>query len=369
MRTTLLLILALTATLSTARAQNAMLDIYFIDVEGGHATLYVSPTGETLLVDSGSRGGRDSGRIMDVLAEAGVRQIDHHVLTHYHSDHVGGLLELAAQIPIRHFIDHGQTVEAGEPVLGFYQAYAELYGKARHTMVEPGDKILFAGVDVTIVAAAGQVLTAPLSGPGVPNPSCAGFEERDESRVDAENPQSVGFMMRFGQFRTVNLGDLTWNKEFELMCPSNPIGAVDLYLASHHGIDQSGSEVLVHALRPRVAVMNNGPRKGGTPQTNRIIYSSPGLEDLWQLHWSYSGGLEFNPPGLLIANFEEPAAIATALAPPDPAAAPAPGSAPGRGRGQMPPHSPAHWIKVSAQADGVFTVTNTRNGFSKTYRP
>jgi hypothetical protein len=137
------------------------------------------------------------------------------------------------------------------------------------------------------------------------------------------------------------------------MCPNNPIGKVDLYLTSHHGIDQSGSPALVHGLQPEVAIMHNSTRKGGAVQTMQVLYTSPGLENIWQLHWAYAAGMEWNTPGLFIANIEDPAVVAGILT----------GTPPGRGG-----HTgPAFWIKVSARADGSFTVTNTRNNFSKTY--
>jgi hypothetical protein len=160
----------------------------------------------------------------------------------------------------------------------------------------------------------------------------------------------------FGKFRTVNLGDYTWNAEEKLMCPNNPIGKVDLYLTSHHGIDQSGSPALVHGLEPEVAIMHNSTRKGGAVQTMQMLYTSPGLENVWQLHWAYAAGLEWNTPGVFIANIEEPEVVAGVLT-----------KTPLGGRAG---HStgPAYWIKVSARADGSFMVTNTRNNFSKTYR-
>jgi len=386
-------------------------DIYFIDVEGGHSTLYVSPSGETLLEDTGSPGMRDPDRIMEVLNAAGVKQIDHLIVTHYHSDHVGGLEELAKRIPIKQFIDHGATIEPREQVAGFQKMYADLYAKAQHTVVKPGDKIPFAGVDATVVTSATQVIKTPLPGGGIPNPACADFKPRDESRVDPENPLSVGVVYTFGKFRTINLGDFTWNIEQTLMCPTNPIGHVDLYITSHHGIDQSGSAALVHGLQPRVAVMHNSLGKGGAIQTMNVLHTSPGLEDIWQLHWANAAGLEQNSPGLYIANIEDPANVAaiitrvpgggrqgagpgpgmapggpppavTAATPPPagvpgapvaagapatPGAPPPGGRGGGFGGGRGGHTGPAFWIKVSAQADGSFTVTNTRNNFSKTY--
>ena len=385
------------AGFATAQTKSAKtLDIYFIDTEGGLSALYVSPTGESLLIDTGNPGGRDTDRIMDTLNMAGVKQIDHLILTHYHVDHVGGLQELAKRIPIKHFIDHGPSIEPREQVPGFQAMYAELYSKAAHTVAKPGDKIPFAGANVEVITSAGQSLKTPIAGApgaGKPNPACADFKPRDESRVDPDNHQSVGVVISYGKFRTVNMGDFTYNREKELMCPNNPVGTVDLYLTAHHGIDQSGSPALVHALHPRVAVMHNSTRKGGAIPTMQTLYSSPGLEDIWQLHWAYAAGLDYNTPALFIANMEDLPTIANVLlnppptfgqgpgrgAPPAPAgAAPvaggptpaSPGTPPpaGRGLGGRGGHTgPAFLIKVSAQADGSFTVTNTRNNFSKTY--
>ena len=292
-----LLTLALATAVGSAQSRSSKtLDIYFIDTEGGHSTLYVAPTGESLLMDTGSPGGRDVARIMAVLQAAGVKQIDHMVSTHYHGDHVGGLEELASKIPIVQFIDHGATSEPKEMVPGFQKMYAALYAKAKHTVAKPGDTIPFDGVTVAVVTSNGEVLKTPLPGGGKPNPACAGFVPRDESRVDPDNPMSVGLVFTYGKFRTINLGDFTWNKEQELMCPNNPIGTVDLYLTSHHGIDQSGSPALVHGLQPRVAIMHNSTHKGGAIQTMQTLHTSPGLEDIWQLHWAYAAGLEYNTP-------------------------------------------------------------------------
>lgn len=371
-----LLSIALSATLASAQKPAAKtFDIYYIDTEGGLSALYVAPTGESLLIDTGNPGGRDTDRIMEAIKAAGVKQIDHLILTHYHIDHIGGLEELAKRIEIKHFIDHGPSVEEREQVPGFQKMYAEMNSKVQHTVAKPGDKIPFDGINVTVVTSAGHVLKTPIAGApgaGKPNPECATFTPRDESSVDPENPQSVGVVMAYGKFRTVNLGDFTWNKEQELMCPNNPIGTVDLYLTSHHGINQSGSAALVHALHPRVAVMQNSTRKGGAIQTMKVLHTSPGLEDIWQLHWAYAAGLDYNSPGIFIANMEEPATVANVLTNPPPtfgqprpAGAPAPARG-GGGRGHQ--HTgPAFLIKVSAQQDGTFTVTNTRNEFSKTY--
>ena len=195
--------------------------------------------------------------------------------------------------------------------------------------------------------------------------------------LDPDNGSSAGFAMTFGKFRTVDLGDLTWNGELDIICPVNRIGKVDLYLVSHHGIDRSNSPALVHGLQPRVAIMNNGTRKGGAPDTFKVLEASPGLEDLWQLHWSYNVGVEHNAPGVFIANIDDNETIAGVLTAPPPAprgagagrGAAGAGRGGGSGGGAAAAHTPAYWLKVSAERDGTFTVTNPRNGFSKTYRP
>jgi competence protein ComEC len=211
---------------------------------------------------------------------------------------------------------------------------------------------------VQVVTSAGETIKAALPGAGAPNPYCASFKPGDKNDEDM---MSVGVIITFGKFRTIHLGDLTKNKEFELMCPDNRIGTVDLFLGLHHGQDSSNSEVMIHATRPRVAIMNDGTRKGGQPDVMKVLHSSPGLEDLWQIHFSQLSGQEYTVPGMFIANLlDEP----LAAMPVSPIAAPPPGpSAP-----PAPAHNgPAYWIKVRAQMDGTFTVTNARNGFAKTY--
>ena len=354
----------------TASAQSTnTLDIYIADTEGGKAALYVSPSGETLMIDSGNPGGRDTDRIMAMLADAGVKRLDYLVSTHYHGDHVGGMAELAKRIPIGHYVDHGPNVEQREQLQSFSASYPELYAKAKHTVVKPGDRVPIGGFEFRIVTAAGETLKKPLPGAGQANPLCAQFQKKEDPASPDENSQSVGAVISYGQFRAIDLGDLLWNKEFELVCPNNQVGTVDVYFVTHHGVDRSGPEVLVHGVRPRVAVMQNGTRKGGTVQAYQIMRSSPGLEDIWQLHWSYNGGIEHNPAGVFIANVDEPAAIATVLTTPPGQRAGGPQTTGGGGQGAaaIAAHSPAYYIKISAQEDGSFKVTNTRNGFNKTY--
>jgi len=351
----------------TAQDASGTLNIYYIDTEGGQSTLFVGPTGESLLVDTGNAGERDLGRILDALHMAGVSRIDHMWTTHYHGDHVGAVLALAKQVPIGHFYDHGEP-DANDRIVSaeFFAAYEKM-ARGKRTVVAPGDTMLLAGVDVVTLASNGAVIRSSVPGGGGANSACAGVAPVDESGyIDPDNGASAGFLMTYGRFRTVDLGDLTWNAELELMCPNNPIGPIDLYLTSHHGLAKSGSPALVHGLRPRVAVMNNGARKGGAPETFRVLYESPGLEDLWQLHWSYNARLE-NAPAVFIANVDDDSTVAEVLtAKPRPPGGAGPG---GRGPRGVQGHSPAYLIHVEAHADGGFVVTNTRNGFTKTYAP
>ncbi|HUR34150.1 MAG TPA: MBL fold metallo-hydrolase [Vicinamibacterales bacterium] len=356
--------LALSVALSAGQAGTPRtLDIYVIDVEGGNATLFVAPNRESVLIDSGNGGAaaaRDADRIMAAARAAGVSQIDHLITTHWHGDHFGGMPELASRIPVREFIDHGPNVQPAPAADDFLQkVYPTLYGTSRHTVARPGDRVAVTGLDWRIVSAGGQTLKSALPGAGRPNPYCAAFKPQDPDLT--ENAQSVGSVITFGRFRVAHLGDLTWNKEFELMCPNNPIGVVDLWVVSHHGQAISNAEVLAHALAPRAAILNNGTRKGGQPEAMRVLFSVPGLEDLWQMHFSQLSGQEFTVPGAFIANgLDEPLTAMPV----------APISAPTPGPGTVPPpahNGPAYWFKVSAREDGSFSVTNGRNGFSKTY--
>jgi beta-lactamase superfamily II metal-dependent hydrolase len=348
---------------ASAQTRNT-LDIYVVDVEGGNATLFVPPSGESVLIDTGNfapdAAKRDAERIMAAAKDARLTQIDHLITTHWHGDHFGGMVEVANRIPIREFIDHGPNIQPVEAFNEFFdKTYPSMYGKAKHTVAKPGDTVPVAGLDWRIVSSAGQVLKTPLAGGGIANPSCASFVQQPVDTT--ENAQSVGSIVAFGKFKVAHLGDLTQNKEFELMCPNNPVGTVDLFVVSHHGLNVSNSQALVHGLHPRVAVMNNGTRKGGLPDPMKVLYSSPGLEDLWQIHFSQLSGQEYTAPGMFIANGLDEPLTAMPIAPIAP-------PAPGPNTPPPPAHNgPAFWIKVSALPDGTFTVTNQRNGFAKTY--
>ena len=358
------LALALSAAVPAAQSGVARtLDIYVMDVEGGNATLFVAPNRESVLIDSGNGGPaatRDVDRIMAAARAAGLSQIDHLITTHWHGDHFGGMAELASRIPIREFIDHGPNVQPAAAADDFLEkVYPTLYARSKHTVAKPGDRIAMTGLDWRIVTAAGRTIKTPLPGGGQPNPYCAAYKPQEPDPT--ENAQSVGSVVAFGRFRVAHLGDVTWNKEFELMCPNNPIGTVDLWVVSHHGQAISNSEVLAHALHPRAAILNNGTRKGGQPDAMRVLFSMPGLEDLWQMHFSQLSGQEYTVPGAFIANLLDEASATMPVAP---IQAPAPGP----GAPAAPVHNgAAYFFKVSAREDGSFSITNGRNGFSKTY--
>jgi len=305
------------------------LDIYFIDVEGGQSTLLVAPGGQSLLIDAGYAGfgGRDADRIAKAAKAAGVKRIDFLLVTHFHSDHVGGVPNLLARLPVTEFLDHGPSIEEQ----GKYpEAYAKAIEKGQHRVISPGDTIPIKGLEVTVVASAGRVVPQR----GDSNSFCAGLAQRPANEGDeaGENSQSAAVLVQFGKFRFGDFGDMTWNKQLALLCPQNPVGKLDLVLTTHHGGE---SPQAIWALAPRTVIMNNGPRKGGDPAGWRVVAHSPGLEDLWQLHFAVGGGKETNAPDSLIANVEEDCA--------------------------------GRYLKASASPDGSFTIFNQRNKYTKAY--
>ena len=311
------------------------LEIFAIDVEGGQATLFVVPGGNSLLIDTGwgYNAFRDADRIAAAAKLARIKKIDYVLITHYHSDHVGGVPQLVKKIPVGTFIDHGPNRETSKASETLYSEYQGAIAGLNHMVAKPGERLPIKGMDAVVVSADGNVIDQPLAGAGQPNQFCAGVQEK--AADPSENARSVGLVITYGSLRIVDLGDLTWNKELQLVCPNNKLGRADVLIVSHHGLDLSNSPALVHALQARVAIMDNGAKKGASPTAWDIVKSSPGLQDLWQLHFADANGSEHNVQDPFIANVTEA--------------------------------DTGYYLKVTADADGSLKVYNARNKFSKEY--
>jgi beta-lactamase superfamily II metal-dependent hydrolase len=312
------------------------MQIYFVDVEGGQATLFISPDEHSLLIDTGWPGnnGRDADRIVGLAKQAGLKQIDTVLLTHYHEDHAGGVPQLVDRIPVGTFIDHGPNREMDK---GITQQDYDLYqkvlatGKYKHITASAGRKLPIEGFDATVISSDGRLIDKPLPGAGQQNQYCASSPARPADQT--ENARSVGILIRYGSFKILDLGDLTWDKEMELMCPVNKLGHIDLLIVSHHGWNQSSSPALVNAITPRVAIMDNGAKKGGSTPVLDTLHNAPGLEALWQLHYSEEGGPAHNSAGKYIANLHMAAKDCS---------------------------DEAHYLRVSVERNGNFAVFNSR---------
>jgi competence protein ComEC len=334
------LVIALT-TSSGAGAAGRALDIYFIDVEGGQSTLIVTPTGQSLLIDTGypDRDGRDPDRIMAAMRDAKVRRIDYLLITHMHEDHNGGAAELSRRVPIGAFIDYGSPAETSADVVAAFAAYSEARNAAEkrgvpHIIPTPGDRLPLTGIDVTVVSVDGATITEPVRGAGAPNAACAEFEARPFAT--RENPRSIGVHLRYGRFRFLDVGDLVGPNLLRLVCPNNLLGDIDAYLIAHHANADTNIAPVLAAIRPRVAIANNGAYKGGSPPTWAALHEHDEIESVWALHKSLIDGA-VNFPDAFIANLEFGAAD----------------------RGD--------WIKLQASEDGSFSVTNGRTGWTKRY--
>ena len=267
-----------------------------------------------MLIDAGNGGAaaaRDAGRIMEAMKDAGLTQIDHHITTHWHGDHFGALAELAKLIPIRAYYDHGPTIQPQPASTEFLdKIYPTLVAQAKRTIVKPGDRIPLKGLEWRIVTSGGQVIQSPLPGAGARNPYCADVQAAG-SRSDGE--RTVGRQphhLRQVPRRASRRSHLEQGRRPDV--PDNRLGTADLLIVGHHGQPVSNSEVMVHALRPRVSIINNGTRKGGQPDAMKVILNSPGLEDVWQSHFSLLSGQEYTVPGMFIGNLfdEQPEAHA-----------------------------------------------------------
>jgi len=330
-------------------ASDRTLQIYFIDVEGGQSTLIVTPERHSLLIDTGWAGGgsgfrpgnpheaRDANRIVAAARDAGITQIDYLLITHFHVDHDGSVVELSQLMPIRTYIDHSAPSDDADRTSPgtkeAYEAYLKVRSGAAHLQPGPGERLPLKDVDAIIVSSAGSTLKAPLAHAGAVNAACP--DHATPPRDPHENPRSTGVVVRYGEFRFLDVGDLTGQPLFNLVCPKNLIGPVDAYLVAHHGGPDASVPETFAAVKPRVAIMNNGLSKGGARVTYEALHHVPGLEDVWQLHAS-TDAADANFPSHYIANLDE---------------------------------STAYWIKLVASEDGSFRVMNPRTGEWKTYAP
>jgi competence protein ComEC len=343
-----------------AVAAEKSLRIISIDVEGGAATLYVTPQGHSLMIDTGwpagmggsrpapgaaaaSPGSDSAQRIVAAARAAGVAQVDYLVISHYHIDHIGGVHDLMALIPINAFVDHGPNREsplANTPAAALAYAPATLYPKylaaiegKKHIVLQAGETLKIDDLVLTAVTSDGVPIPQPVAGAGSAGVDCGSATTRDAVGGE-ENPRSVGLLAQWGKARILALADTTWNVENALVCPVNKIGRVDLMIVSHHGSDLSNSPTLLNSVRPTVALMNNGSTKGGDGPVLDRVTAVTGATGLWQLHFA-TRTPDKNVPSDQIANLDGPDSAASILA--------------------------------TVDKSGRITLTNGRNGFSRSY--
>jgi beta-lactamase superfamily II metal-dependent hydrolase len=316
-------------------ASTRPLKIYFIDVEGGQATLFITPAGQSLLIDTGWSGfdGRDADRIVAAARDAGIGEINVVLLTHYHRDHAGGVPALAAKIPIGAFIDHGENREPRGETEQVWQEYRALVAHYHRRIAKPGETLALQGIDSTVISSDGAVIAQALPAAGAINVACNTVQPAPADVT--ENARSLGVLFTFGKLRILDLGDLSSDKEMLLMCPVNKIGPVDIFVVTHHGSLNSNSPLFLNGIAPRVAIMDNGATKGGAPLSWDSVKQSPRLEDLWQLHFSNEGGAGHNAAEPFIANLSGP--------------------------------DSGNYLKLSAWPDGQFEMFNSRTQATKRY--
>jgi competence protein ComEC len=358
---TLALVTAVAGAKSKASIGSKDLRIIMVDVEGGAAVLFVTPEGKSLLIDTGWAPGlgdprpipgaappppmpSSADRIAAGAASLGIKKIDYLIMTHYHADHLGGIQALVAKLPVGTFIDHGPNREEPPPnatprQLAFatatlYPQWVAAYQGHEHITAQVGQTLDVGSMHLQFVTSDGHVPDTPLPGTGQANSLCAGVPQMERDGGE-ENARSVGTLITFGKTRILDLGDLTWNKEIELLCPANKIGKVDIYFVTGHGMNLSSSPP-TGALDPLIALMQNGPTKGGDQEPIKTVNSYPGLEGFWRTHYTVRYPDLNGDPGY-IANLN---------------------AVPDQG----------YSIGLDITPRGIITVTNSRNNFSNTYK-
>lgn len=354
---------AAAALLATAaQGANDPLRLIMIDADGGAAALFVTPEGKSLLVDTGWPAGMPQGRpaadgtpappppaatvdrIVAAMKELGLAKIDYVLITHYHFDHVGGVHDILARIPVGAFIDHGPNRETMSPEqaanpspnhpAALYPRYeAALAGGKRHS-VKAGDTFEIGSMTLTFVSGDGALIDRPLTSDARQSAKC---DTPDKPRASDENDRSLGFVATFGKARILDLADLTWDEEKQLVCPLNKLGAIDLLLVSHHGSELSNSPPLIDATTPRVALVGNGARKGGDASVFGTLTTAASRPAIWYQHLA-TRSLDANP---------DPNRVANLSLQPDGGFA----------------------LDVSISKDGAIRVLNTRNGHAESYPP
>ena len=374
-RKTLLAALMASALVAPAIAAEGTLKIVSIDVEGGGGTLFVTPEGKSLLIDTGWPGGagllpspdgaqNSADRIAAAAKKLGLSKIDYVITTHYHMDHVGGVVELVKRIPVDTFIDHGPNSEhlapgevvppdlAGGAPDQLYPKYLDVIKGHKHIVAKPGQVIAIGSMTDTIVSSDGVTLAKPLAGAGAPIAACDTAEAKSTKDIGGEeNRRSVASLLRFGKVSIAMFGDLSWDKERELSCPVGKLGHVNLLIVTQHGSKISSNPASIADMHPDIALMGMSGKKGGDGDPIQRIKASPGLMGFWQTHESFAHPAWGAEDKNMVANLNPPASAIASQA---------------KAMFTVPPDQ-GHAIHAEITKDGKITMTNDRNGYSKTY--